>query len=273
MNDFSRSTLLGKSVHRMGLSSGYGLDEAGVRVALDLGVNYFWYTRSTMPAMTAPLKERVKTDRESLFIASGPTLGYTAGQVRRGCEDALKKLGTDHLDLLQVFWVGKTSRLSDSVLGELNRLKEEGKCRGIGVSIHDRERAGKLAADKTLDVLMLRYNAAHPGAEDDIFPHIGEGADKVGVVTYTSTRWGTLIKAEGDDITRPATAAECYRFALSHPAVDVVLTAPGSTAELQENFKAMEQGPLDPQGVTFIRDLGKKIRASSPMRAGMFEGF
>ena len=95
----------------------------------------------------------------------------------------------------------------------------------------------------------------------------------MGVVTYTSTRWGTLIKAEGDDITRPATAAECYRFALSHPAVDVVLTAPGSTAELQENFKAMEQGPLDPQGVTFIRDLGKKIRASSPMRAGMFEGF
>ena len=73
MNEFSSSTLLGKSVHRMGLSSGYGLDEAGVRVALDLGVNYFWYTRSTMPAMTGPLKERVKADRDSLFIASGPT--------------------------------------------------------------------------------------------------------------------------------------------------------------------------------------------------------
>jgi len=273
MNEAAKSTLLGKSVHRMGLSSGYGLDEEGVRVALDLGVNYFWYTRSTMPAMTGPLKERVKTDRDSLFIASGPTLGYTAGQVRRGCEDALKKLGTDHLDLLQVFWVGKTSRLSDSVLGELNRLKEEGKCRGIGVSIHDREKAGKLARDKTLDVLMLRYNAAHPGAEDEIFPYIGDGLDKVGVVTYTSTRWGTLLKAEGPDMSRPATAGECYRFALSHPAADVVLTAPGTTAELRENFKAIEQGPLDAQGITFMRDLGKKVRAGSPVRAGMFEGF
>jgi len=249
MNEFANSTLLGKSVHRMGLSSGYGLDEEGVRVALDLGVNYFWYTRSTMPAMTGPLKERVKADRDSLFIASGPTLGYTAGQVRRGCEDALKKLGTDH------------------------RLKEEGKCRGIGVSIHDREKGGKLARDKTLDVLMLRYNAGHPGVETDIFPHVGQDSDKLGVVTYTSTRWGTLLKAEGPEITRPATAGECYRFALSHPAVDVVLTAPGSTAELRENFKAIEQGPLDPQGVTFMRDLGKKIRASSPVRAGMFEGF
>lgn len=273
MNDFSHSTLLGKRVHRMGLSSGYGLDEGGVRAALDLGVNYFWYARSCMPAMTAPLKERVKTDRESLFIASGPTLGYTAGQVRRGCETALKKLGTDHLDLLQVFWVGKTSRLSDSVLGELNRLKEEGKCRGIGVSIHDRDKAGKLAAERTLDVLMLRYNAAHPGAEDDVFPHVGQGADKVGVVTYTSTRWGTLLKASGEGVTRPATAAECYRFALSHPAVDVVLTAPGSTAEMQENFKAMQGGPLDQQEVPFMRDLGKVVRASNPMRASMFEGF
>lgn len=43
--------------------------------------------------------------------------------------------------------------------------------RWLCVSIHDRPRAGRLAADSVLDALMIRYNAAHPGAEQEIFPH------------------------------------------------------------------------------------------------------
>ena len=34
--------------------------------------------------------------------------------------------------------------------------------RALAVSIHDRPRAGRLASDSPLDVLMIRYNAAHP---------------------------------------------------------------------------------------------------------------
>jgi len=39
----------------------------------------------------------------------------------------------------------------------------EGKVRALGVSIHDRPRAGALAEESILDLLMIRYNAAHPG--------------------------------------------------------------------------------------------------------------
>jgi hypothetical protein len=42
----------------------------------------------------------------------------------------------------------------------------------IGTSIHDRKRAGQLALDSELDLLMIRYNAKHTGAEADIFPHL-----------------------------------------------------------------------------------------------------
>ena len=51
--------------------------------------------------------------------------------------------------------------------------------RATGVSIHDRARTGKLAEDSPLDMLMIRYNAAHPDAERDIFPHIPESLSSV----------------------------------------------------------------------------------------------
>jgi len=47
------------------------------------------------------------------------------------------------------------------------KLKEEGKVRALGVSIHDRQRVGQLAEDSPLDALS-RYSAVHPSAECDI---------------------------------------------------------------------------------------------------------
>ena len=41
--EFAYREILGKSVHRYGISASYGLPEAGVREAIDLGANYiFW---------------------------------------------------------------------------------------------------------------------------------------------------------------------------------------------------------------------------------------
>jgi len=51
------------------------------------------------------------------------------------------------------------------------KLNEEGEVRAMGMSIHDRQRAGQLAEDSPLDAL-IRDNAAHPSAERDIFPHL-----------------------------------------------------------------------------------------------------
>ena len=43
--------------------------------------------------------------------------------------------------------------------------------RALGVSIHDRPRAGRLAESSPLDLLMIRYNAAHRGAEQEAETH------------------------------------------------------------------------------------------------------
>lgn len=245
-----------KRVFRLGLSASYGLDQAGARAALERGMNYVFWT-SSAKKLTRALKEVLPRDREKLVITGGPILGYFPGSVRRAAERCLKALNTDYLDVFQLFWLSKMSAWTPGVIEQLVRLREEGKVRAIGISIHDRKRAGRLALDSPLDLFMIRYNAAHPGAETDIFLHLE--ARKPVVVSYTATSWRKLLKRpRGWDGPVP-TAGDCYRFCLSSPHVDVVLCAPGNVQKLDENLAALEKGPLTAEEMTQMREFGRVV--------------
>lgn len=247
---------LGRRIHRLGLATSYGLDPAGVRAALDLGLQYvFWTPRQTK--VGPALREALKQDRERYVIATGPTFGYFASSLKSAAEDALRQLDTDYLDVFQVFWLGKTSAWTEGVQAELLRLREEGKVRAIGVSIHDRERAGLLARESALDLLMVRYNAAHPGAERDIFPHLA--VRNPALVAYTATRWNKLLKRPRGWTGRVPTAADCYRFCLSSPHVDLTLTGPKDLAQLKENLAGLEKGPMEGEEMAWMREFGKVV--------------
>lgn len=255
--DFTHRELrvIGKRVFRLGLAANYGIEEAGVRAAIDRGINYLYLT--TRGAMARPLRDAMARDRDKLVVATGPTVGWFAGSVRRSAERSLKKLGTDYLDIFQLQWLGVGARWSDSTIRELEHLKSSGKVRALGVSIHDRERAGKLAADSPLDLLMIRYNAAHPGAEGDIFPHLARRQPTI--VAYTATSWRKLLRAPGGWNGKVMTAGDCYRFCLSSPHVEVCLTGPASTAQLDENLAALDKGPLSEEEATWMRAFGKAV--------------
>jgi aryl-alcohol dehydrogenase-like predicted oxidoreductase len=182
-------------------------------------------------------------------------VGFLASGVRRGAEAILKKLGTDYLDVLQLGWLGVASAWTEGTIEALVKLREEGKVRAIGVSIHDRPRAGKLAEDSPLDVLMIRYNAAHPGAEADIFPHLAKRQPTV--VAYTATAWRKLLKAPAGWSGPVMSAGDCYRFCLSSPHVDLALCGPANTAQLDENLDALERGPLTDEESRWMRDFGR----------------
>jgi len=110
-----------------------------------------------------------------------------------------------------------------------------------------------------LDVLMIRYNAAHRGAETEIFPHLAP--HDPGLVSYTATRWGFLLrrpKAWPKDRPIP-TAGQAYRFVLSNPHVDVVLTAPSNARQLPENLDAVQAGPLGEEEMALMREFGDAV--------------
>jgi aryl-alcohol dehydrogenase-like predicted oxidoreductase len=247
--------VLGKRLFRLGLSGSFGLDEAGCREALERFQYVFWSPR--MRRLTPALRAALGRDRDRYAVSAGPILGYFPGALRRAAEGALRALRTDYLDVFQLYWLGKMSAFTGAVQGELVRLREEGKVRAVGTSIHDRPRAGRLAEDSILDLLMIRYNAAHPGAEAEIFPHLARR--RPAVVAYTATSWRKLLRAPAGWKGRVPTAGDCYRFCLASPHVDVVLTGPRDIRELRENIAAVDQGPLAETEMTFMREFGRVV--------------
>lgn len=219
-------------------------------------MNYiFWYYWDRQ--MTRVLREVLPGRREKFVVATGVSnLGDWT--VRRGVEGSLRRLRTDYIDVFQILWVG-AGCLRPKTLELLQRYKEQGKIRYFGISTHARKYAAELVRQGKIDLLMLRYNAAHRGAETEIFPHLS--ASHPGVVSYTATRWGMLLKrprgwpASG----RLPSAGECYRFVLSNPHVHVCLTAPRSKRQLEENLAAVVRGPLGEEDSEFLRRFGNAV--------------
>jgi aryl-alcohol dehydrogenase-like predicted oxidoreductase len=263
MRDFTHATLgkTGMNVFRLGLSATYRPGAATIHRAIEAGVNYF-FCYGFDSHMTRALREMARAKRESFIVATGAyNLLYGHPDLRRTLEKRLRQLGTDYVDIFLFLGVMKGKQFPESIREELYRFKDEGKIRAVGISCHDRQFAGELAADGDLDLLMIRYNAAHRGAEQDIFPHLA--AHNTGLVSYTATRWRYLIRRhKGWPPDRPIPSAGlCYRFVLSNPYVDVCMTAPSNVKQLENNLSALEQGPLSPEETSFMNDYGDFVHS------------
>ena len=171
-----------------------------------------------------------------------------------------KSLGID-IPLLTHRNGNLVTKFLDRALEELQRFREEGKVLATGVSIHARKLAGSLVARGAIQALMMRYNAAHRGAEQDIFPHLA--AHNPAVISYPATRWTYLLRRPRGwpRNGRIPTPELCYRFVLSNPNVHVCLTAPKNMKELEQNLAALHQGPLSEDDMQFMRDFGDAVHA------------
>lgn len=254
---YRRLPVVGKEVFRLGLAVNYGVSEPEITQALtEMGMNYiFWTTR--MKKATPAVKAALKQDRGHYVIATGPTTAWWASNLARYVDKALLTLDTDYIDILQMFWVGAAAIWNPANVAALVRLRETGKVKAIGISTHNRILAGRLAVDSPLDLLMIRYNAVHTGAEQDVFPHLIP--DRRILVSYTATCWGKLLKPRKNWEEELPTAGDCYRFCLSSPHVDVTLSGPANIRQAAENIAAIRKGPLDPERMAWMRRFGKRV--------------
>jgi aryl-alcohol dehydrogenase-like predicted oxidoreductase len=139
------------------------------------------------------------------------------------------------------------------------RLKEDGFARYLGISSHNRKIFEAFSREGLIDVYHVRYNAINSGADKDVFPFLPK-ENKPGIVAYTATRWGQLLKEKkmppGES---PLSAPDCYRFALSHPAVDLCMTGARNHEMMKENLSTLEMGPLTTAEMERIRRIGDFI--------------
>jgi aryl-alcohol dehydrogenase-like predicted oxidoreductase len=256
-------TILGKTglkVHRLGLAATYWPGKKAIYRAIDEGLNLF-FCFGIDKQMLSVLRDVLNRDRQKYVVATGAyNLLVGHPNLRRTLEKRLRQLRTDYLDIFLFLGVTKPEHFPQKTLDELTKLKEEGKFGHLGISTHDRKLAGRLAAEGALDTLMIRYNAAHRGAEQDIFPFLA--AHDPGIISYTATRWRYLTRRpkRGWPEERPIPdAGLCYRFVLSDPHVHVCLTAPSNRTQLEENISALKAGPLSVDEMRFMQEFGEKI--------------
>jgi diketogulonate reductase-like aldo/keto reductase len=111
--------------------------------------------------------------RRDLFIVSKVLPGNASrAGTRRACEQTLRRLGTDYLDVYLLHWRGRVP-LAET-LGALEELVDEGKIRALGVSNFD---VGDLEEARSL----LRK---HPIACNQVLYHLGERHIDADVVPY-----------------------------------------------------------------------------------------
>jgi len=261
MTDLHEHTVLGRTglrVSRLGIGAGYDVPaEAVERAYREHGVNYlYWGSRRSR--MREAIRRLAPGGRDRLVVVlqSYDHLGPFMG---RFLEKGLRELGLDHADILLLGWWNAAP--PPRVLAAARRLRERGLVRFIGMSGHDRRTFGELARrpDLPIDVFMVRYNAAHRGAETEIFPHLPEER-RPGVVSYTATAWRRLLDPRrAPPGEAPLTATECYRFVLTNPAVDVCLCGPRSMAEMDGALAALDAGPLSPGELERARRVGDAV--------------
>lgn len=243
-------------VCRLGLATrgNTHLDPDDVHHAIDRGVNYLnWCGHPDgLSQAIGELGER----RNDVVIAWQLQAGTVDG-AKRELHCALKEMKTDRIDLVTLYYVESEREWLDlasdgGACQALAEAKAAGTIRMIGLTSHQRAMAAKIAAgdllpdpddrapgldaNRPLDALMLRYNAAHRGADRDVFPV----TDPIGlpIVVYTCLRWGALPRPTPDDPGgyAPPPAPEWYRYALANPSVAVALMAPDGRVELDEDL-------------------------------------
>lgn len=112
-----------------------------------------------------------------------------ADSIRKECEDSLKRLGVETLDLWQIHWPNPDADIEEG-WGEMARLKKEGKVQWIGVSNFNPAQLKRAQAVAPVTSLQPPYSAARRDIESEILPYCKENG--IGVLVYSPMQAGIL---------------------------------------------------------------------------------
>jgi aryl-alcohol dehydrogenase-like predicted oxidoreductase len=113
-----------------------------------------------------------------------------ADSIRRECEDSLRRLDVDVIDLYQIHW--PTDDLEEG-WGAMAQLQKEGKVRWIGVSNFHVEEMRRVQAIAPITSLQPPYSLVRREVEQDILPYCR--SEGLGVIVYSPMASGLLTGA------------------------------------------------------------------------------
>jgi aryl-alcohol dehydrogenase-like predicted oxidoreductase len=150
-----------------------------IHVAMDLGINFF-DTAANYGAghSESILGEAIAGRRDKVFLAT--KFGHVVDEVkkivhrdddqiqsnmRQDCENSLRRLGTDYIDIYQLHEASYEPEKAPLVMAILEELVEEGKIRYYGWSTDLPDRAGIFARGEHCTAIQFALNVNHDNPE------------------------------------------------------------------------------------------------------------
>lgn len=135
-------------------------------------------------------KPYVFTKCSRLQAADGSLMGcLKADSIRTECEQSLRNLQVDVIDLYQLHWPIPEEDIEEG-WETLAKLKEEGKVRHIGVSNFNVEQMKRAQAIAPITSLQPPYSLIRRDIEAEILPFVG--ANNIGILAYSPMASGLL---------------------------------------------------------------------------------
>ncbi|TIT74154.1 MAG: aldo/keto reductase, partial [Mesorhizobium sp.] len=186
--------VLGQGTWKMGEDRRRRPDEvAALRLGLDLGITLIdtaeMYAGGGAEEVVA---EAIAGRRDETFLVSKvlPTNASRAG-VKRACENSLRRLATDRIDLYLLHWPGSVP-LAETVEA-FEALKAAGKIRHWGVSNFDTDEMEELVglpSGANVQTNQVLYNLSRRGPEFDLGPWSFERG--IPLMAYSPVEQGAL---------------------------------------------------------------------------------
>jgi aryl-alcohol dehydrogenase-like predicted oxidoreductase len=227
---------------------------------------------------------------------AGHRKNFDPGYIRFACEQSLKRLGTDVIDLFQLHNPSLAMIQQRDLVSVLEGLKKEGKIRFIGISVHTEAEALAALEDPRVHAIQIIFNLLDQRMAERVLP---EAAKKdVGVIVREALASGLLSgkyapshefpkddhrrrwvpeKREADwqkiqlvqKTLKPGTSPlskAALEFTLAFGAVSTVIAGAKTRAQVLENIAASLRPALSPEA---IRQLSKLYIQEEIFRKGL----
>ncbi len=178
---------------------------AAIRRALEQGMNWIdtaavyglghseEVVARALEGIPAADRPYVFTKCEMVWDKEGKVTGsLKADSIRRECEDSLRRLKVDTIDLYQVHWPNPEEDIEEG-WSTVVELQKAGKVRWIGVSNFNADQMKRAQKIAPITSLQPPYSMMRRAIEDTILPHALETG--VGVIVYSPMQSGLLTGA------------------------------------------------------------------------------
>jgi L-galactose dehydrogenase len=273
---------------------------AAVRYAIERGINFFdvspYYG---LTLAETRLGEALEGHRQQVILATkcgrygADEFDFSAARIKQEFENSLRRLRTDHVDLLQAHDVefGDVEQIVEETIPAMRRLQEQGKARYVGITGYSLKNLVEISRRAKVDSILTycRCNLMISDIDDALVPFAQEQG--IGILNASALHMGILTRRGAPDWhpappevreagRRVVELCEAHgvdasqlalRFSFDHPGIATTLVGMSTRKHVDDNLRALEF-TIDPALLKEIQEIASPVN-NYVWRSGRIENY